>query len=68
LGLTGRIVNVALDEDGLARYAKLSSEVQSLDGLVASGTIPAAILETCKISAYIISTIVNIAMFLYMHQ
>ena len=56
----GNIVTVALDEDRLAEYAELFDEVQSLDGLleriVASSTIPAAVLEACEVSAYITST------------
>ena len=57
---TGGIVTVALDEEGLAEYAELFNEVQSLDGLleniVIGGTIPDSVLNACKISAYITST------------
>ena len=58
--LTGGIVSVALDEEGLAEYAELFTDVQSLDGLlehiVGSGTIPDSVLNACDISAYITST------------
>lgn len=57
---TGGIVTVALDEEGLAEYAELFNEVQSLDGLlehiVVDGTIPDSVLNACEISAYITST------------
>ena len=58
--LIGGIVTVALDEEGLAEYAELFDEVQSLDGLleriVTSGIISDSVLNTCEISAYITST------------
>ena len=58
--LIGGIATVALDEEGLAEYAELFEEVQSLDGLleriVTSGIIPDSVLNTCEISAYITST------------
>lgn len=57
--LTGGIVSVATDEEGLAEYAELFEDVQSLDGLLerlaGSGTIPAATFDTCEFSAYISS-------------
>lgn len=59
LDLTGGIVSVALDEEGLAQYAELFNDVESLDGLleriVGSGTIPDAVLDACEIFAYIAS-------------
>lgn len=55
--LTGGIVSVAADEEGLGQYAELFEEVQSLDGLleriVASGTIPDDTLDVCELSVYI---------------
>ena len=59
LSLTGGIVSVATDEEGLAEYAELFEDVQSLDGLlerlVGSGTILDATLDVCELSAYISS-------------
>ena len=57
---------MALDEEGLAEYAELFTEVQSLDGLlehiVAGGAILDGVLDACEISAYITSTSKHIFM------
>ena len=58
--LTGGVVSIAIDEEGLAEYAELFEEVQSLDGLlehiVGSGIIADATINNCELSAYITST------------
>ena len=59
--LTGGAASLAMDEEGLAEYAELFNEVQSLDGLLTrvvgdGATIPDDVLDTCQISAYITST------------